>query len=290
VGDAALIRTLTSPSALSSGERLDYGFGLDLSPYRGLRAVSHAGQGGGTFYLMRLPDRQLSIATLCNRYSLGPHATDSAALSWAVADLLLDTPADGAIGGAAELAPEIPVPPERLATHVGDYWRDAGAPIRLRMQGGRLVELLEGNADPLIPVAPSRFRSPDGKATYEFSGEGGHVLTYREPAVEHVVTGERRPAWMPSTGAVARAAGHYCSAEVPVCWSLVPRGRSLTLRRPGFPDRALEPAWADTFTLIDTDDIGTRTTRLGLRRAPDGTITCFTLSRGRVTDLVFTKR
>jgi hypothetical protein len=77
---------------------------------------------------------------------------------------------------------------------------------------------------------------------------------------------------------------------VPVCWSLVPRGRSLTLRRPGFPDRALEPAWADTFTLIDTDEIGTRTTRLGLRRAPDGTITSFTLSRGRVTGLVFTKR
>jgi hypothetical protein len=105
VGDAALIRTLTSPSALSSGERLNYGFGLDLSPYRGLRAVSHAGQGGGTFYLMRLPDRQLSIATLCNRYSLGPHATDSAALTWAVADLVLDTPSEGVTSGAAELAP-----------------------------------------------------------------------------------------------------------------------------------------------------------------------------------------
>jgi hypothetical protein len=52
----------------------------------------------------------------------------------------------------------------------------------------------------------------------------------------------------------------------------------------------LEPAWADTFSLIDTDDIGTRTSRLGLRRASDRTITGFTLSRGRVTGLVFGKR
>jgi CubicO group peptidase (beta-lactamase class C family) len=290
VGDAALIRTLTSPSALSSGERLDYGFGLDLSPYRGLPAVSHAGQGGGTFYLMRLPDRQLGIATLCNRYSLGPYATDSATLTWAVADLLLGPPAAGGTGGAAALAPEITMPPERLAAHVGDYWSHVGAPIRLRLQGGRLVELLEGKADPLIPVARGRFRSPDGKGTYEFSGERDHVLTYREPAVDHVFTGERRPAWTPSSAVLASTAGRYCSPEVPVCWSLLPRARSLTLRRSGFPDRVLEPAWADTFTLIDTDDIGTRTMRLGLRRASDGTITGFNLSRGRITGLVFDKR
>jgi CubicO group peptidase (beta-lactamase class C family) len=290
VGDAALIRTITSPSALNSGARLNYGFGLDLSPYRGLRAVSHGGIGGGSFYLLRLPDRQLSVATLCNRYSLGPHGTDSFVLTWAVVDRLLDAPSDGVMGAAAELVPEMPVPPEKLATHVGDYWRDAGAPIRLRLQEGRLVELLQGKADPLIPIAPGHFRSPDGKATYEFSGEGGHVLTYREPAIDHLVTGERRPAWTPLTGALARAAGRYCSAEVPVCWSLLSRGRSLTLRRPGFPDRVLEPAWTDTFTLVDTDDIGTRTTRLGLRRASDGTITGFTLSRGRVTGLVFGKR
>jgi CubicO group peptidase (beta-lactamase class C family) len=198
VGDAALIRTITSPSALNSGARLNYGFGLDLSPYRGLRAVSHGGIGGGSFYLLRLPDRQLSVATLCNRYSLGPHGTDSFVLTWAVVDRLLDAPSDGVMGAAAELVPEMPVPPEKLATHVGDYWRDAGAPIRLRLQEGRLVELLQGKADPLIPIAPGHFRSPDGKATYEFSGEGGHVLTYREPAIDHVVTGERRPAWTPS--------------------------------------------------------------------------------------------
>jgi hypothetical protein len=152
------------------------------------------------------------------------------------------------------------------------------------------VELFQGKADPLIPVATGHFRSPDGKATYEFSGEGDHLLTYREPAIDHVVTGERRAAWTPSAGALARAAGRYCSAEVPVCWSLLSRGRSLTLRRPGFPDRVLEPAWTDTFTLVDTDDIGTRTMRLELRHASNGTTTSFKLSRGRITGLVFDKR
>jgi CubicO group peptidase (beta-lactamase class C family) len=235
VGDAALIRTLTSPYSLSSGEPLEYGFGLDLSSYRGLRAVSHAGQGGGTFYLMRLPDRQLSVATLCNRYSLGPHATDSAALTWAVVDLLLDTGSEDATVAAAELLPEIQVPPDQLATYAGDYWSETGAPIRLRLEKGQLVELLEGNADPVIPIAPGRFRSPDGKATYEFSGEDNHILTYREPAIDHVVTGERRSAWTPPPAVLTGAGGRYCTAEVPVCWSLLPRSGSLTLQRQGFP-------------------------------------------------------
>ena len=288
VGDAALIRTITSPATLGTGERLDYGYGLYLSPYRGLQTVSHSGRGGGTFFLMRLPERQLSVATLCNRYSLGPHATDSAVLTFAVFDLLLDRSSDGVMTSAADLAPEIPLPTERLATYVGDYWLDAGAPIRLRLQEGRLVELLEGGkVDPLIPVAIGRFRSPDGKSTYEFSGEDDQVLKYEESANDYAVTGERRPAWVRSSVDLTEAAGRYCTAEVPVCWSLVSNGTSLTLRRPGFPDRVLEPAWRDTFTLVDTDDIGTRTMRLGLRRASDQTITGFNLSRARITGLLF---
>jgi hypothetical protein len=51
----------------------------------------------------------------------------------------------------------------------------------------------------------------------------------------------------------------------------------------------LEPAWADTFTLVDTDDIGTRTMRLALRRGAAGTITGFLVSRGRITGLAFDK-
>lgn len=286
VGDESLIRMVTTGTRLSSGKTLDYGFGVYLNAYRGLKAVSHAGQGGGTFYYMQLPEKQLSVATLCNRYSLGRHATDSAALTWAVVDLLIDNQAEPA-DSMADASPEIALPPARLAAHAGDYWRDTGAPIRIRFEGGRLVEHLNGNADPLIPTAPDRFRSPDGKARYVFSGENGQTLTYSEPSVGLVSSGTRQPPWSPSAHELARFAGTYCTSEVPVCWTLQARGGSLRLRRPGFADRTLQPAWPGTFSLVDSDDIGARTMRLTVPVTTNGEIGSFAISRGRISGLSF---
>jgi len=86
VGGKALIAAMTTPGSLANGSPLPYGGGLFLDRFRGHRRVRHPGSWRGfCSELMRLPDRRLSVITLCN---VGD--ADPAALSEQVAGLYLE--------------------------------------------------------------------------------------------------------------------------------------------------------------------------------------------------------
>jgi CubicO group peptidase (beta-lactamase class C family) len=67
LGKGTLIRELETPGTLNNGEQINYGMGLWLSEYRGLKIVEHS---GGTFgyrtELLRFPDQRFSVVALCN--------------------------------------------------------------------------------------------------------------------------------------------------------------------------------------------------------------------------------
>jgi CubicO group peptidase (beta-lactamase class C family) len=88
VGGRRLIAALLTPGTLADGSPLPsaYGGGLMLDTYRGLQQVHHAGSWCGyRSELLRLPERRLAVATLCNT-----SAADPTALSQQVADVYLD--------------------------------------------------------------------------------------------------------------------------------------------------------------------------------------------------------
>jgi CubicO group peptidase (beta-lactamase class C family) len=86
VGGRRLIDDLLAPAMLDDGSRLAYGGGLVLDSYRRLERVRHAGSWTGyRAELMRLPERRLSVITLCNLSTADPTA-----LCEQVADLYLD--------------------------------------------------------------------------------------------------------------------------------------------------------------------------------------------------------
>ena len=77
-------RSRISAPRLTSGEATDYGFGLFVHPYRGVREVSHSGSTAGyRAFLARYPDQHVSVAVLCNV------ATTATVLAHAVADQYL---------------------------------------------------------------------------------------------------------------------------------------------------------------------------------------------------------
>lgn len=116
VGNEALIRTLYSPGKLSSGKSTSYAYGLEVGRHRGMRAITHSGIGGGSFYFLRLPEQRLSVATLCNRYGVGPGGPETWKLARAVADIFLaDSSKPGALDGSLKLAPAISLPTAELA-------------------------------------------------------------------------------------------------------------------------------------------------------------------------------
>lgn len=149
-----------------------------------------------------------------------------------------------------------------------------------------MVEMYDGKPYPLVPVGAGKFRDAEGIAINTFAGRDGQTLTYYEVPTDFEVVGERRAQWKPRRADLAGAVGRYCTPEVPVCWSLLLVGDTLVLRRAGFPDRNLSPAFADAFSLIDEDEIGSRSMRLVLQRAHYTSIHGFSISRGRVTGLL----
>jgi CubicO group peptidase (beta-lactamase class C family) len=67
LGKGTLIRELETPGTLNNGKQINYGMGLWLSEYRGLKIVEHS---GGSFgyrtEILRFPDQRFSVVALCN--------------------------------------------------------------------------------------------------------------------------------------------------------------------------------------------------------------------------------
>ena len=84
-GGEALIDRMLTCGTLSSGEELDYAFGLVIDEYEGFKAISHGGGFiGFRAELIRFPEKHLSVAVLCNLSSI-----DAGQLARRVADICL---------------------------------------------------------------------------------------------------------------------------------------------------------------------------------------------------------
>jgi len=67
VGGKDFARRMEEPGRLNDGTILEYAKGLRVWDYDGIRAVSHTGGSGGyRAYMVRFPDKHLSVACLCN--------------------------------------------------------------------------------------------------------------------------------------------------------------------------------------------------------------------------------
>lgn len=67
IGKGSLVSSLEAPGRLNNGHQINYGLGLWLGEYRGLKTVEHS---GGTFgyrtELLRFPEQKFSAVILCN--------------------------------------------------------------------------------------------------------------------------------------------------------------------------------------------------------------------------------
>jgi CubicO group peptidase (beta-lactamase class C family) len=67
VGGAAAVTQLQEPGKLNNGQRIPYALALSIGETGGMRTVSHSGAYGGyRSSLLRFPDKELSVMTLCN--------------------------------------------------------------------------------------------------------------------------------------------------------------------------------------------------------------------------------
>jgi hypothetical protein len=227
----AVAQALQTPSRLNNGHAIEYGLGLAISEYSGLKEIAHGGSTSGyRTYLARFPERRLSFALLGNAEDFNP-----APVSEALTRIILDLPAPSP-------PHRVPVTAEVLARCTGLYHSAQTDDVMSLIVESH--KLFHASAE-LIPTAPGSFENRVEEKTYVFTGTPVRSLTVTGPdgtvtysPVEHVT---------PTTSQLATYAGIYRSEELDVTESLsVKDGRLWLECWPGLPVEA-KPTFADSF-------------------------------------------
>lgn len=275
VGDAATVRAMLIRGALTNGDSISYGLGVDLTTDRGLRAQEHGGSDPGfQAYLGRYPEQRLAVAVLCNTRS-----ANAVALGHNVAGVVLDS----------LLKPSAPYP--LVGTRVADSlvstrragvyfqpdrievveltWRD-GALFTARRGGRRLIPLdserfqVEG-----LPVVHTFGRAPRTGYVASALPAGGRTVSF---------TWQAPFAWTP--GALTRYVGRYRSEALHADYDVSVQDSTLVLRAGTSGGITARPVFGDTFVSGQLTIEFTRTR---------GQVTGLRISHPRARRLLYTR-
>jgi CubicO group peptidase (beta-lactamase class C family) len=251
VGTPEIVAAMQKPAVLTSGKTTNYGFGLFIRKYRGLRTVEHSGGDNGiSSNLVRYPDQKLAIALLCNSEEINPIV-----LTHKLTDLYLGDVLGAPAGSGNPAAARVTLKESELAERVGSYrvTSDSGlADLQVSVRDGKLIGHSfydDGQDFDLIPTDATHVRAP-GPTTLEFVPAAlGH------PPEWHV-TGElgslrgvlQQQATIKPTAADLRAlVGDYRSPEILASYDLVLRDSDLVIQPPGGAEVRLRPLGPDVF-------------------------------------------
>ena len=241
LGKGTLVRELETPGTLNNGHHINYGLGLWMNEYRGLRTVEHS---GGTFgyrtEILRFPEQQFTVIALCNVAN-----ADVEGLARQISDLYLETQlksetsgttSSGASSDPAPFAGTYLDPRTHMIytfTAVNGSLMAWGA--KLRRLGANEFSDLVGN-----PIA---FKSVHRTMTATLSLQG-----------EPYFSGDRVPHIHVNESALNRFAGNYHSGELGATYTLSVVKGVLTLKNGNQPPVGLNPVAADEF---QAGDLGT---------------------------------
>lgn len=139
VGDPSTLATMTRVATLTDGSRTEYGLGLMVREWRGVREVAHSGSTAGyRAYLAHYPDYGLSVAMQCNAGNPNYVTLGRRLAEVFLADRLAPAVAETPSAPTRRVA--YAVPPATLAALAG-RWRDAetGAVIALVPEDSAVV-------------------------------------------------------------------------------------------------------------------------------------------------------
>jgi CubicO group peptidase (beta-lactamase class C family) len=280
VGGRALADQLQTRGRLNDGFEIEYGQGLYVQDYRGVREVSHGGTTAGyQTFLARFPEDRLSVAVLCNTSGTNPGDYAHQVADVFLGDKLRPVPTLKAID----------VPVDVLVRALGLY-RERSTDALLRLTWDKERKVVRSAGQTLTPTGDGVLSTADASQTLTFEAAGGSAawpastperLTERQRGAKARVWHYESP-WTPDPARLAEFVGDYVSDELGATYSVLEANGSLVVRfRPaqGFP---LVPAFTDGF---EGDGNTVRFTR-----DATGKVSGFLVSAGRVRHLRFVKR
>jgi CubicO group peptidase (beta-lactamase class C family) len=241
---------------LNDGTTQNYGFGLQIGKYRGLKTISHGGVDSGyRAELLWFPEVDFGVVILANLSEFKPGW-----MARKVADLYLG---EKLSGDDLLDAPAIDLPEADLAALSGLY-RDERRSLtrRVELRDGKLfVSIFEESLE-LVPFGNGRFRLGTPPAEIQIRPNDDGTLEYHE-----IMAGEKRHTYVrvepvtPDVEALASYAGSYYCPELGARYSLLVRDGALIRRLRKAKDRELKPTVEDSFGVGSLDVVFTRDSR-----------------------------
>ena len=267
VGGPAFLQTMHKQGVLNSGRKIAYATGLTVGEFNGTREVSHTGSTAGyRAFLGRYPDKQMSVALLCNVGNANPGA-----LGAAVASIYIPP-----VPSKAATPQRVSVPAEQLSARAGVY-RDVerGEPLRLTFADGAL----RVGAAQLVPTSSNTFAVGTARLVFE---SGAKPRLIRVTAAGDSAFFEPVAAFSTPAAQLSEFAGEYYSPDTEsTLTAIVEEGRVILKRRPD-TRIPLTPVYVDAFQ-----------SQLGLIRFirdVRGRVTELSVGQDRVYDLRFARR
>jgi hypothetical protein len=282
VGDAAIVRTMTTPTALTDGSPARSGFtqayavGLNAGTLRGLPVISHGGSWAGyRGHFLRFPEHQFAVATFCNVSNAGPDSLARQVAGVYLGDKMQPDTANAWVA-ALDAAPAAAMANDQRV--IAGNWRNValGQIQRIRLNGDTLVAL-GGERTRVVPLGGGRFRL--GRGTELRLDAGGTRLLSR--SYGDTATYMRVDSVALTATQLAEYAGNYRNEEIESTHSWRVEKGALVVYANNRRLGTLESVYRDGFvrggSLIDVS------------RDARGRISGFVLQAGRVRNLRFTR-
>jgi CubicO group peptidase (beta-lactamase class C family) len=233
---APFVEALETQGVLNDGRKITYALGLDVGNYKGIKEVTHSGGTAGyQTYLVRFPDKKLSVAALCNGYP-----PSSGEIVYSIVDEVF-----GPFPAAAEQTAAVTLAEDQLKKYVGT-WKNE------KTRNANQIVLEKGelkiNGGPLKPVAEGAFMLGDRKAKFIPNKEG--VPERMEIANTDGSTTRLRfeREWKPTATDLNEFAGDWYSEEAQSGISIkIENGNAFLVLRPVLRSQ-LKPVYMDAFS------------------------------------------
>lgn len=235
LGKGTLLKEMQTRGVLNNGKETDYGFGLELSTYRGLPIVDH---NGGLFgyrtEILRFPEQRFTVVCLCNLAS-----ASTGSLARKVADVYLEKSLQADPGALQPGNSGFPDPSLFAGKYLDPHKHFV---YSFTVSGGNLMAW-GGN---LPRMGPNQFRDL-GTGTITFDNSDGSMKATLETDGGTFFAGKRIESPHLSETELAAYEGQYRSTELDATYNLSIEQGSLMIRSNWNPAVKLSPVARDEF-------------------------------------------
>lgn len=283
IGNKEIIKEMTTPYVLNTGDTTHYGLGLEITELNGLKNINHGGADvAHRSMLMYFPEINGGLIVESNNASFDQSLPNKIATAFFKKNMKIekDKPED------TNTEPEnFAYEPENFEAFTGRYELEEapGFILTFKRDGDRLYTQATGQPEvDLKPVSDTVFSLVGVDARISFHpGPNGRAdsLTLNQHG-QHLA---KRIDWSPSTEELQEYTGKYFSDEIETMYTLSLKDSTLVMKNYQMKQLEMSPGDKDSFS------VEFPMAEVNFQRDSKGEITGFKASNGRTRGVIFRK-